>query len=113
VYKRIHMGGSKTVRGYDTDAFACENYWMTSAEFRFPMILEAQVLGTDRAGYFGVLFCDAAGVWFLKDKPKTAPNYFCSGFGFHLLWDSVVLRSEIGFRTRGGWFLSSSTGVKF
>lgn len=113
VYKRIHVGGSKTLRGYATSSIAGDNFWMTSAEVRFPMILESQVLGTDRAGYFGVLFCDAAGVWFSKDEPDIAPNYFCSGFGFHLLWDSVVLRTEVGFRTRGGWFLSSSTGVKF
>ena len=113
VYKRFHVGGSKTLRGYDTDAIAGENFWMTSAEFRFPWILENHVLGTDRAGYFGVLFMDAAGVWFSKDKEKARPNFLCAGFGFHFLWDAVVLRSEIGFCAHGGMFLSSSTGVKF
>jgi outer membrane protein insertion porin family len=113
VYKRIHVGGSKTLRGYDTDAIAGESFWMTSAEFRFPWILENHVLGTDRAGYFGVLFMDAAGVWYSKDREKARPNFFCAGFGFHFLWDSVVLRSEIGFRNRGRWFVSSATGVKF
>jgi len=113
VYKRLHVGGSKTLRGYDTDAIAGENFWMTSAEFRFPWILERHVLGTDRAGYFGVLFMDAAGVWFSTDRTKARPNFLCAGFGFHFLWDVVVLRSEIGFRTHGGWFISSATGVKF
>ena len=60
--------------------------------------------GTDRAGYFGVLFMDAASVWFSEDSAKARPNFLCAGFGFHFLWDAVVLRSEIGFRTHGGGF---------
>jgi outer membrane protein insertion porin family len=113
VYKRIHTGGSGSLRGFETGSIAGENCWSASAEYRFPMILESDVFGSRRAGYFGVVFADVAEAWFSKKSPDGIPDYACAGFGFHFLWDEIVLRSECGFRSQGGLFVSSATSVKF
>jgi outer membrane protein assembly factor BamA len=112
VYKRLHLGGSKTLRGYPNGWIAGENACRFSAEMRFPVWLESGLLGTGLSGWFGVLFADAAAVWFGKEWPDGAQNRFSAGFGAHALWDGIVLRAECGWRTNGGLFYTSSTGVK-
>jgi outer membrane protein assembly factor BamA len=113
VVKRLHWGGSSTLRGYDSGILAGDRLLACGAELRFPVLLEPDVLGARRAGIFGVFFADCASIRFSDKSRSLAPNVGAAGFGIHFLWDTIVLRTEWGVRADGGVFATSSSGVKF
>ncbi|MBN2200784.1 BamA/TamA family outer membrane protein [bacterium] len=113
VVKRLHWGGSSTLRGYDSGILSGNRLLAFGTELRFPVLLEPDVLGARRAGVFGVLFADCASIRFSETSRSLAPNAAAAGAGFHFIWDTIVLRAEWGMRADGGVFATSSSGVKF
>ncbi len=113
VVKRLHWGGSSTLRGYDSGILAGDRLLAFGTELRFPVLLEPDVLGARSAGVFGVFFADCASIRFSEKSRSLAPNAGAAGAGFHFIWDTIVLRAEWGVRADGGVFATSSSGVKF
>jgi outer membrane protein insertion porin family len=113
VYRRIHLGGAKTIRGYPTGSLAGENSLLMSLEYRFPILYERNPLAGIHVGYIGVLFIDAATTWFkhetiLKDSIRKS-----AGFGIHLIWDHWIFRAEYGNHGKGWGFINIGSGIKF
>jgi outer membrane protein assembly factor BamA len=113
VYKRLHVGGSQMLRGVPSGWIAGDNACLASTELRFPLLMEREVLGCDFSGTFGVVFCDAAAVWFPREWPDGIRTRLSAGMGLHFLWDGIVLRAECGALSDGRLFFTSSSGVKF
>ncbi len=113
VYKRIHMGGGKTLRGYGTGDLAGENNFLVSMEYRFPILYERNPLAGINAGYAGVLFLDTGAAWFRGEALHPHMIRGSVGFGMHMIWDHFVVRLEYGYHGQGMGFVNAGTGVKF
>ena len=113
VYKRPHIGGGNTVRGYPTGYAAGEHALHAGLEYRFPVVYERNPLAGLHAGWAGVIFADAGTAWFSGGSPVTSDWLFSAGFGLHIIWDSFVLRAEYGTRWSGWGFVTTGTSVKF
>jgi outer membrane protein assembly factor BamA len=113
VYKRLHLGGGETLRGYRTGAMSGENIWTTGLEYRFPIVYERNLPAGIHAGYAGVLFADAGTAWYNRDKWTFKKMRGSVGFGVHAIWDQWILRAEYGYHGRGWGFINTATGIKF
>lgn len=113
VYKRLHIGGGNTVRGYPTGYAAGENALHAGLEYRFPIVYERNPLAGLHAGWAGVLFVDTGTAWFSETSPLDADWLVSAGLGIHIIWDSFVLRAEYGNRGSGWGFITTGTSVKF
>ena len=113
VYRRFHMGGGETLRGYDTGAFWGEQMLIGCVEYRFPMLYVRNPAANIHMGYLGVLFVDAG-----LSRPQSRKFYWedvrgSVGFGVHAIWNQWVLRAEYGTHGRGWGFITGGTDVKF
>lgn len=113
VYRRIHLGGAKTIRGYPTGSLAGENSFLMSLEYRFPIVYERNPLAGIHVGYIGVLFIDAAATWFKHETIVQNAIRKSAGFGIHLIWDHWILRAEYGNHGKGWGFINIGSGIKF
>ncbi len=113
VYKRIHLGGGKTIRGYSTGCFSGENSFLMSLEYRFPIFYERNPLAGIHVGYVGVLFIDTGAAWFQRQKFRYSMLSSSFGLGFHIIWDHWVLRAEYGNHGKGWGFINLGSGIKF
>lgn len=113
IYKRIHLGGGKTIRGYRTGLLSGENYFLTSLEYRFHIFYERNPLAGINVGYAGVLFLDAGAAWFQNQIVKPHMLHGSLGFGIHVIWDRWVFRAEYGNHGKGWGFINMGTGIKF
>ena len=113
VYKRIHLGGGKTIRGYSTGCFSGENSFLMSLEYRFPIFYERNPLAGIHVGYVGVLFIDTGAAWFQHQKFRYSMLSSSFGLGFHVIWDHWILRAEYGNHGKGWGFIRLGSGVKF
>ncbi len=113
IYKRIHLGGGRTIRGYSTGSLAGENSILTSLEYRFPIFYERNPLAGINVGYAGVLFIDGAVTWFQHQPLKFNMLRGSVGLGIHVIWDHWVLRVEYGNHGEGWGFINLGTGIKF
>jgi len=113
IYKRLHVGGSKTIRGYPTGFMAGENIFLASMEYRFPVLYERNPLSGIHAGWAGVLFIDMGTAWYSHENPGLDAVRLSVGFGVHLIWDRWVLHGEYGTHGEGWGFINAGTGIKF
>jgi outer membrane protein assembly factor BamA len=113
VYKRTHIGGSGTVRGYATGKYAGENIVYSSLEYRFPWLYERNPSAVLHFGINGVVFVDAGSVWWNSETFSLKSVHGSIGLGVHLIWDQWVFRAEYGAHGRGWGFISTGTDVKF
>lgn len=113
IYKRIHVGGGRTLRGYSEGALGGENSWLISMEYRIPILYERNPLAGVNAGYGCVLFFDTANTWFGNESPYLKDFQSSAGLGFHAIWDDLVLRAEYGYRGKGLGFINVGSSVKF
>lgn len=95
--RRYFMGGSWDLRGWNRWSIRGEKLWLTSLEFRFPMIDEVRVrFPFINLGLFhirGALFFDMGGAWDTKYKETLGSI----GAGIRLnLFNIVVFRYDIG-----------------
>lgn len=113
VYKRIHIGGGRTIRGYSTGSLSGENLFLISAEYRFPIFYVRNPLAGIHVGYAGVLFFDSAATWYGDQSFGFDKFNSSAGIGIHLIWDNFVLRAEYGYRGKAFGFINIGSGVKF
>ena len=113
VYKRLHLGGSSSLRGYSTGFRAGDNEWLSTIEYRFPIVYERNPASGLHVGYAGVLFFDAGTAWYHDQSFDWHHVYGSAGVGVHAIWDRWVLRAEYGHRGQGWGFITSGIGAKF
>ncbi|HSR17497.1 MAG TPA: hypothetical protein VLM39_05315, partial [Ignavibacteriaceae bacterium] len=95
--RRYFMGGSWDLRGWSRWSIRGEKMWLSSVEFRFPLIDELYVrfpfFGLGFFGIRGAAFLDAGGAWDTRYKSTLG----AVGFGFRFnLFNVLVLRYDIG-----------------
>ncbi|MCW8823803.1 MAG: hypothetical protein OQK63_06930, partial [Ignavibacteriaceae bacterium] len=93
------VGGSWDLRGWPRFGIRGEKIWLTSLEFRFPLIDQLAVkFPFFRLGFFGIrgaIFYDMGGAW--NDEYITTLG--STGFGFRFnLFGVLTLRYDIGKR---------------
>jgi outer membrane protein assembly factor BamA len=113
IYKRVHLGGGSTLRGYSTGALCGENSFLGSFEYRFPLVYEGNPLAGLHAGYSGFFFVDVAGAWFQEQPINMDLIRASAGVGVYFIWDHWVFRAEYGYNGRSWGFANVGTGVKF
>jgi len=95
--RRYFVGGSWDLRGWPRFGIRGEKIWLTSLEFRFPLIDQLLVkFPFFRLGFFGIrgaLFYDMGGAW--DDEYKTTIGSVGFGFRFNL-FGVLTLRYDIG-----------------
>ena len=95
--RRYFMGGSWDLRGYPRWSIRGEKMWISSLEFRFPLIDQIQIkFPFFDLGFYGIrgaTFFDIGSAW-----DKTYENTYGSlGVGFRFnLFNVIVLRYDIG-----------------
>jgi Tol biopolymer transport system component len=95
--RRYFMGGSWDLRGWPRWSIRGEKMWLSSVEFRFPLIDELRIkfpfFGLGFFGIRGAAFFDAGGAWD-TDYRSTLGSL---GFGFRFnLFNVLVLRYDMG-----------------
>lgn len=113
VYKRIHLGGGETIRGYSKGSLTGENSLMASIEYRFPIFYERNPLAGIHIGYTGVVFMDTGMAWYQNEKPEWDGLHGSVGIGIHFILDHWVIRGEYGYHGKGWGFINTGTSVKF
>jgi hypothetical protein len=97
--RRYFIGGSWDLRGWPRFGIRGEKIWLTSLEFRFPLIDQIAIkFPFFRLGFFGIrgaIFYDMGGAW--DDEYITTLG--STGFGFRFnLFGVLTLRYDIGKR---------------
>jgi outer membrane protein assembly factor BamA len=113
VVRRLHIGGSGTLRGIENDSMPGENTFFSSLEYRVPVLFEKQKDTGFRFGYMAVFFMDLGAAWYQNQVFRRELLRGSFGFGFHGILDRLVLRLEWGTRGKGLGFITTGTGVKF
>ncbi len=95
--RRYFMGGSWDLRGWPRWSIRGEKLWISSMEFRFPLIDQISIrfpfFGLGFFGIRGAAFFDAGGAW---DKQYRSTLGSVGG-GFRMnLFGAIVLRYDIG-----------------
>lgn len=95
--RRYFMGGSWDLRGWPRWSIRGEKMWLSSIEFRFPLIDELKIkfpfLDMGFWGFRAATFFDAGSAW---DK-EYKTTYGSVGFGFRFnIFGVLVLRYDIG-----------------
>lgn len=95
--RRYFMGGSWDLRGWPLWSIRGEKMWITSLEFRFPLIDQLLIkLPIVDLGFFGIrgaAFFDAGSAW--DNEYKTTYGSVGAGIRFNL-FNVLVLRYDIG-----------------
>ena len=113
VYKRIHIGGGRTIRGFSAGDLSGENSLLVSAEYRIPIFYIRNPLAGVHVGYAAVLFSDIAAAWYQSENLSSDMVHGAYGVGIHIIWDHWVLRFEYGYRGAGWGFINVGSGIKF
>ncbi len=113
VYKRVHLGGGGTIRGYSTGSLSGENSFLMSLEYRVPILYERNPLAGVHVGYAGVLFIDTATTWYQNQTMRDNMVSLSVGLGIHVIWDHWVFRVEYGNHGSGWGFINLGSGLKF
>jgi len=95
--RRYFMGGSWDLRGWPRWSIRGEKLWLSSMEFRFPLIDELRIrfpfFGLGFFGIRGAAFFDAGGAW--DTEYRSTLGSVGVGFRFNL-FNVLVLRYDIG-----------------
>lgn len=113
VYKRLHLGGSLSIRGYANGEFWADNAFYSSMEYRFPMIYIRNPDMGIHVGYAGVLFVDAGSSWETWNSIQNMSFYRSLGFGIHAILSPYVMRLEYANHFEGWGYIVAEFGAKF
>jgi len=95
--RRFFMGGSWDLRGWPRFSIRGEKMWLSSVEYRFPLIdqikLRLPFVNLDFYGFRGALFFDAGGAW--DTQYKETLGSIGAGIRFNL-FGAIVLRYDVG-----------------
>ncbi|MCS7053082.1 MAG: BamA/TamA family outer membrane protein [Ignavibacterium sp.] len=119
--RRYFMGGSWDLRGWNRWSIRGEKMWLSSLEFRFPLVdellIKFPIINLGFNGIRAATFFDVGSAW---DK-QYKTTYGSIGFGFRFnLWNVLILRYDIGkkiekhfTRLQPGWFYQFFFGWDF
>jgi hypothetical protein len=109
LYERLLLGGSSSVRGFGTGAFAGDRTFVASAEMRVPI---TSVLSGAKLGV--TMFYDAGKAWDFGGRMEDAPWHRGAGAGLFLIASIVRINLDVaqGIRT-GDTHLHLSSGFTF
>lgn len=101
--RRFFMGGNWDLRGYPRWSIRGEKLWLTSFEFRFPLIDQVTVkfpfLTMNLFEFRGATFFDMGNAWDIKYNQTLGSI----GFGIRMnLLGAIVLRYDVGKRIEDG-----------
>ena len=88
----LPLGGTTSLRGYPMDRFLGTVAVLTNAEVRCPLY--------KRLG--GVVFVDAGTVAGSAEHFRVSTLHVAPGFGLRMIFDTFVVRGDIGFSNEGG-----------
>jgi hypothetical protein len=95
--RRYFMGGSWDLRGWPRWSIRGEKMWLSSLEYRFPLIDQIQLrFPFINLGFFGIrgaAFFDAGSAW--DDEYRTTLGSVGAGIRFNL-FGAIVLRYDVG-----------------
>lgn len=116
LYRRAHIGGSGTLRGYDYGSFHGDNSWVNSAELRIPVNFSREDPVEDALLGLAVhVFADAAAAWDRGDDVDADSFHAGYGVGMTLLNKNIPgLRLDYGRHSgssEGHW--EFDVGLKF
>lgn len=108
-YERLLLGGSSSLRGFDTGAFDGDRMFSTSAEVRIPL---TSVLHGSKLGL--TVFTDAGKAWDFGGRMEDATWHRGAGAGLFLIASIVRINLDIarGFK-EGGTHVHLSSGFTF
>lgn len=113
VYKRLHLGGTKSLRGYKAGAFGGNHIFFSSSEYRFPMFYLRHPEEGIHLGWLGFVFWDVGSNWYGFNDLKALQFHHSAGLGIHAILDSWNLRLEYGQVFKGLGYLTAGTSFKF
>ncbi len=113
VYKRLHLGGVKSLRGYKAGQFGGNHMLYSSAEYRFPMFYLRHPDEGVHLGWIGFVFWDTGSAWYQMNDLEDIKWHHSAGLGIHAILDSWRLRIEYGQLFRGLGYISAGTSLKF
>jgi len=113
VYERVHMGGWRSLRGYQFGVFAGDNLFSSSIEYRFPFGFVPGPWNMLNIGVAGIAFYDIGKTWWRGEAPNFKEAHNCVGFGIHFLAHLAVFRVEYGYSGHGRGLVYLSSGVEF
>jgi hypothetical protein len=96
-YERLLLGGSSTIRGFDTGAFEGDRTLATSAELRVPF---TSVLNGAKLGF--TVFADAAKGWDFGTRMQDAEWHRGAGAGLFLIASIVRINLDVARGLRNG-----------
>jgi outer membrane protein assembly factor BamA len=102
--RRFFMGGNWDLRGYPRWSIRGEKLWLTSMEFRFPLVDQITIkfpfLTMNLFEFRGATFFDMGNAWDVKYEQTLGSV----GFGIRMnLFGVLVLRYDIGKRIENGF----------
>jgi len=108
-YERLLLGGSSSLRGFDTGAFEGDRMFSTSAEVRIPL---TSVLHGSKLGL--TVFTDAGKTWDFGTRMEDAAWHRGAGAGLFLIASIVRINLDVarGFKD-GGTHVHLSSGFTF
>ena len=102
VFKRLYMGGSDTLRGYEDDQFRGNSMVKATLEYRFPIVKKVQ----------GVLFTDNGYAWDKRHEDDFDFGLLKNSYGVGLRINSPLgpVKLDYGYGEDGGKFHFSFGG---
>lgn len=94
------FGGDNSLRASQFRSLVGNNAWFFNAEFRFPLVINAQTVLGQIGGVRGVFFFDIGGVW-MDDNPQGKFQFFADGRGIDNLFKQGSVKLKDGLSSYG------------
>ena len=113
VYKREHLGGRGTLRGYPRGEFGGDNTVAGSFEWRVPLGFRPDPSNKINVGLAAVVFYDVGTAWWRQTRVINQRFHSSVGFGFHFILQDLVFSGLYGYAGRGFGFLHIASHIEF
>ena len=113
VYKREHLGGGGTLRGYPRGEFGGDNTVAGSIEWRVPIGFRPNPANKINVGLAAVIFYDVGTAWWRQTRVINQRFHSSVGFGFHFILQEMVFSGLYGYAGRGFGFLHIASNIEF
>ncbi len=101
--EKYKLGGSESLRGYESKSFAGDNMLLFNLEYRFPF----------NDNFSGVIFADAGNTWDDRDSIDLGDMFFGKGVGLRMSTPIGQLRLDYGWDEDGDGMPHFSIGNAF
>lgn len=113
VYSRFHIGGSRTIRGYERKSLDGESIGYISSEYRFPLGYKRSRYAPVNIGLAGHFFVDYGDAWYDNRSIPYKDFELSAGVGIQLIARRNSARLETGWARHVGLFIKAGSRVKF